>query len=181
MNLTRLTHLLQGVLCFLLFVPAAIAQEVKEEHSNDKDPTGAFLGKWKLVSISGPGEQMKTLDVQVAVEDGSFKLSGTDAGPDIVHRSFEWNIPKDRDERPYRILRQRGVKGIDEIVDIERQIVIFWFVGIYRFQGNRLELALKYCGQGLEGEKFENFRPPSTFEGKPDNDEIRIVLKRLDK
>ena len=73
---------------------------------------------------------------------------------DIVNRNFEWKIPKDRHESPYRLSARRGVKGIDDIVDIERQIVIFWYVGIYRFKGNQLELALKYCGQGCGGKKI---------------------------
>jgi len=178
MNSIRRMRPLQACFCFSFFVSTAIAQDAREKQSNDTAP---LRGKWTLVSISGLGERTKTLDVQVVVDDRSFKLSGKDAGSNFLNRNFEWKIPRDRHENPYRQLQRRGVKGIDDIVDIEDQIVVFWFVGIYRLKENRLELALKYCGQGLEGKKFENFRPPSTFEGKPDDDEIRLVLKRLDK
>ena len=93
---------------------------------------------------------------------------------------LQWRIPKSPAERPYRQLREGGVKGIDDIVDVENQISVFWFVGIYRFHEKRLELALAYCGQGLEGKRVESFRPPSTFDAEPDDDEVRIVLERIE-
>ena len=50
--------------------------------------------------------------------------------------------------------------------------------GIYKWIDEELHLALKYCGQGLEGQKFRDFRPPSSFDDDPTDGELRLVLKR---
>ena len=91
---------------------------------------------------------------------------------------LEFRIPDSKRDNPYRALRERGAIALEDIVDVENQISVFWFVGIYKLKDDRLELAVKYCGQGLEGLHFKNFRPPSSFDEKPTDGETRVVLTR---
>ena len=67
---------------------------------------------------------------------------------------------------------------MDDIVDVENQIVVSWFVGIFKLSGDELQLALTYCGRGVHGVYFRNLRPATSFDRKPIVGEIRIVLER---
>ena len=67
---------------------------------------------------------------------------------------------------------------MDDIVDVQNQIVAFWFVGIFKLSGDELQLALTCCGQGVHGVHFSNLQPASSFDQKPIVGEIRIVLER---
>lgn len=59
--------------------------------------------------------------------------------------------------------------------------MVFWFVGIYKLTDDEIHLALKYCGQGLEGQHFRDFRPPSSFDEEQMDDEVRLILRRKKK
>lgn len=141
-----------------------------------------FQGEWKVVSM----EDSKTKngdppEVFVAVTGLTFELSGagvTESLRNAPPNALEFQIPETKRDRPYRELRDLGVMALDDIVDVENQIMVFWYVGIFDLTDDKLRLALKYCGQGVEGEHFKNFRPPSSFDEKPMDGEIRISLER---
>ena len=113
--------------------------------------------------------------VEVRGERFELKGKGVTKSPPMP---LEFRIPDSKRDNPYRALRERGAIALEDIVDVENQISVFWFVGIYKLKDDRLELAVKYCGQGLEGLHFKNFRPPSSFDEKPTDGETRVVLTR---
>ena len=119
----------------------------------------------------------KQPEILVNVKGDSFTLSGSGITKDLP-QPLEFRIPKDNKENRYRELQRRGAKKIDDIVDVKNQIMVFWFVGICKWTDEELHLALKYCGQGLEGQHFRDFRPPSSFDDDPTKGEVRLVLKR---
>jgi hypothetical protein len=141
-----------------------------------------FQGKWRVVSMKHYEKpQVELMDVFVEVTGDKFELKG--AGLPRSIRSYpeplDFRIPESIQDNPYRDLRNRGVEAIKDIVDVENQISVFWFVGIFRLREDRLELAGKYCGQGLEGLHFKNFRPPSSFDEELTEGETRFVLERM--
>lgn len=137
-----------------------------------------FQGQWRVVSQEdAKGKTSDCPEILVAVRGMKFELSGPGVGKDLP-MPFEFRIPATKKENPYRALQEGGMKNLDDIVDVENQIEVFWFVGIYKLSDDELHLALKYCGQGVEGAAARNFRPPSSFQKKPMDGEIRITLKR---
>ncbi len=132
-----------------------------------------FQGEWKLAAIQSmsrmvpigayiPSDEQsaKTLpEVFVKVTGMQFEMSGRGVAREWL-KPLEFGIPAAKKDNPYRSLKERGAKNLDRIVDVENQIVVFWFVGIYKLADDELQLALKYCGQGLEGQHFRDFLPP---------------------
>ncbi len=143
--MTLLTSFIVGI--FSLVVLADEQQVVPKRYE-------PFQGKWRVISMKHYEEpQVEVMDVFVEVTGDKFELKG--AGLPRAIRSypepFEFRIPESIQDNPYRELRNRGVEAVKDIVDVENQISVFWFVGIFRLREDRLELAGKYCGQGLEG------------------------------
>ena len=137
-----------------------------------------FQGDWVVASMQTETERTeKPPEILVNVKGDRFTLSGPGVAKDLP-QPLKFRIPKDNKENPYRELQIRGAKKLDDIVDVNNQIMVFWFVGIYKWIDEQLHLALKYCGQGLEGQKFRDFRPPSSFDDDPTDGELRLVLKR---
>jgi hypothetical protein len=137
-----------------------------------------FQGEWRLVSMENPESKRDEIpEIVVKVTGEQFELTGKGITSKAPGR-LEFRIPETKEDNPYRDLKKRGAESIDDIVDVENQILVFWFVGIYRLKDDRLELAVKYCGQGLEGIHFRNFRPPSSFDQKPTGGETRFILER---
>ncbi|QDT04873.1 hypothetical protein K227x_32700 [Rubripirellula lacrimiformis] len=122
----------------------------------------------------------KPAEIFANVNGERFTLSGAAVAKDL-RRPFEFRVPKDEKENPYRELQRRGAQNLDDILDVDNQIMVFWFVGIYKWTDEELHLALKYCGQGVEGQHFRDFRPPSSFDDNPTDGEVRLVLKRRKK
>ena len=91
---------------------------------------------------------------------------------------LEFRVPARETDIPDKSLNKGGANNLGDIVDAKNQIVVFWFVGIHKFSGDELHLALKYCGQGVEGLQFESFRPPSSFDQESVDGELRNTLKR---
>ena len=144
-----------------------------------------FQGEWRVVSMNG--SKTKSSDppeIIVEVTGLKFRLSGSGVPESLQHvppDALEFKIPETDSDRPYRVLRDRGATALDDIVDVKNQITVFWYVGIFDLTDDKLQLALKYCGQGVEGVHFKNFRPPSSFDKKPIDGEIRISLERKQK
>ncbi len=137
-----------------------------------------FQGDWFVASRQPPAEGTeKPGEIFVNVNGKRFTLSGSAVAQDLP-QPFEFRVPEDEQDNPYRDLQKRGAQNLDDIVDVDNQIVVFWFVGIYRWTDEELQLALKYCGQGLEGRHFREFRPPSSFDDDPTDGEVRLVLRR---
>ena len=137
-----------------------------------------FQGEWRVVSTENPETKRDDIpEIVVKVTGENFELTGKGVTSKPPGR-LEFRIPETKEDNPYRDLKSRGAESLDDIVDVENQIMVFWFVGIYRLKDDRLELAVKYCGQGLEGIHFRNFRPPSSFDQKPIDGETRFVLER---
>ena len=138
-----------------------------------------FQGDWVVASMqTGTDRSGKSPEILVTVSADRFTLSASGAAKDVP-QPLEFRIPKDNKDNPYRELQRRGRKKLDDIVDVDNQIMVFWFVGIYQWTDEDLHLALKYCGQGLEGQYFRDFRPPSSFADEPTDGEVRLVLKRM--
>lgn len=137
-----------------------------------------FQGEWRVVAIEDHDRKTSCVpEIFAKVTGQKFELSGAGVS-DSTLNSFEFGVPENKSDNPYCSLREHGAKALDDIVDVENQIVVFWFVGIFKLTDDELQLALRYCGQGVEGVHFKNLRPPSSFDQKPIDGEIRIVLER---
>jgi len=137
-----------------------------------------FQGDWVVASMQAGSKPTEKLSgITVNVNGDTFTLNGSGVAKHLP-ASFEFRIPEANEQNPYRELQRRGGKKLDDIVDVSNQIEVFWFVGIYNITDEELKVALKYCGQGLEGQQFQEFRPPSSFDDEPTDGEVRIVLKR---
>ncbi len=146
-----------------------------------------FQGTWKL--IPPPGETVPMgadiPEVYVEVTGSQFALRGKGVKTKLDF-PLEFYIPQADEDKPYRQMSRRGWKGFADIVDIESQIRVFWFVGIYKLENDILELRLKYVGQGSEfesyrGEVARNATLPSNFDDEVPESEARIVLERVRK
>ncbi len=176
---------------FVLIHLATLGVAKDTETSAIPEEYKRFQGEWKLASIQGTRkhnlfsqsdeQSAKSLpEVFVKVAGMQFEMSGPGAAKDWL-KPLEFRIPATKKDNPYRSLKERGAMNLDGIVDVENQIVVFWFVGIYKLADDELHLALKYCGQGLEGQHFRDFRPPSSFDKEIMDDEVRLILKRKSK
>jgi hypothetical protein len=168
-------------IAFVVFIHIAssvFAQQVGP--STVPETYARFQGEWSLPHVyNDKGVSRKDPSVRVKVTGRKFELSGADISDTLSERSFRLTIPATATDNPYRHLKARGAQNLDDIVDVENQIWVFWFVGIYKWVNNdELHLALKYCGQGVEGEHFQDFRPPSSFDNPLEDGEVRLVLKR---
>ena len=139
-----------------------------------------FQGEWQVVSMEGAvTKEFTKPEIFVSVTGQRFEFSGSSfkesRGP------FEFQIPETDIDSPFRELQKHGVEGLDDIIDVKNQIMVFWYVGIFKLTDDKLHLALKYCGQGVEGVRFKTFRPPSSFDEQPMEGEIRITLERKKK
>lgn len=152
------------------------AQDTKPDETPKR--YSKFQGDWVVASMQTETESTeKPPEIFVDVNGDRFTLSGSGVAEDLPQPT-EFRIPKDDKDNPYRELQRRGGKKLDDIVDIDNQITVFWFVGIYKWTDGELHLALKYCGQGVEGQHFRDFWPPSSFDDDPADGEVRLVLKR---
>jgi len=167
------------------FATLGVAQEA--ESSGIPEEYKPFQGEWILtaaqskdVNTLSDEQSAKALQqVCVKVTGMQFEMWGRGVAKECQKPfRFEFRIPASKQDNPYRSLKERGAKKLDDIIDVENQIVVFWFVGIYKLANDELQLALKYCGQGLEGQHFRDFLPPSSFEKEVMDDEIRLILKR---
>ncbi len=78
------------------------------------------------------GKNSDPPEVFVAVTGTSFELSGagvTESLQNAPQDALEFQIPETKRDRPYRVLRDRGAMALDDIVDVENQIMVFWYVG----------------------------------------------------
>lgn len=179
---------------FVLMHFATLGHAQETETSAIAKEYKPFQGEWKLSAIKSmsrmvpvgghlqSGEQSaKSLpEVFVKVTGMQFEVSGSGVAKDWQDQR-EFRVPALKKDNPYRSLKERGAKNLDDIIDVKNQIVVFWFVGIYKIADDELHLALKYCGQGVEGQHFRDFRPPSSFDEEITNDEVRLILKRKNK
>ncbi|MEM6690321.1 MAG: hypothetical protein AAF664_12885 [Planctomycetota bacterium] len=138
-----------------------------------------FQGRWKVsAEVKEAAIKLDIPEINVDVTGRSFVLHGADVAPNY-RRTYEFRVPADGNIKPYQYLHERGVGNLRDITDTPNQIAVFWFVGIYRFLDDRLELRLKYCGQGLEGEAASGFRPPTSFDIDQPENTVIVILKRL--
>jgi hypothetical protein len=164
---------------FILLVSTPFISIAQESHSaNIPEHYAKFQGEWVVVSQSGSSGSGETPPkILVEVTGKQFTLRGFGVTEDLP-QPLEFRVPKSKADNPYRELQKRGAQELDTIVDVDNQIVVFWFVGIYKLTDDELHLALKYCGQGLVGPHFRDFRPPSSFDEERMDDEVRLILKR---
>ena len=161
-----------ALLIFTLCLPHAYADELPEQYR-------PFQGRWKqTLPPNPPNAKLPIPEVLVDVVGRSFVLHGNGVAKDY-RRVYEYRVPGDGEPKPYQYLHERGIGDLADLVAMPNQITIFWWVGIYRFDDDRIELALKYCGQGVEGDAAKVFRPPSTFNPNPPKDVARIFLQRV--
>lgn len=162
----------------LLVITSSLVAVAEEPRAGDiPEQYAKFQGEWVLDVPAESSDDGSPPEIVVTVTGNHFRVSGPTVDP-FLSKPLELAVPRNAMENPYRWLRKRGVRNMDEIVDVDNQITVFWFVGIYEFVDDELHLALKYCGQGLEGEHFLNFRPPVSFAGERMEDETRLVLRR---
>lgn len=163
---------------FLLLATTCIGFGQDPKPNETPERYSKFQGDWVVAAIQTETDRSEKLpEILVSVTGDRFTLSGSGVAKDVPH-PLEFRVPKDNKENPYRDLQRRGGKKLSDIVDVNNQIVVFWFVGIYKWTDEDLHLALKYCGQGLEGQHFRDFRPPSSFDEDPTDGEVRLVLRR---
>ncbi|WP_417737244.1 hypothetical protein [Rosistilla oblonga] len=138
-----------------------------------------FQGRWKVTAdVKVAPIKLDVPEIYVDVVGRSFVLHGADVAPNY-RRAYEYRVPADGDVTPYQYLHERGTGNLGDIIDTPNQITVFWFVGIFRFAEDRLELCLRYCGQGVEGEAAQTFRPPTSFDAKQTKDTGIIILERV--
>jgi hypothetical protein len=167
---------LTAIILLLTTTCTGFAQEPNQDETPER--YSKFQGDWVVASMQTETERLeKPPEILVNVNGERFTLSGSGVAENL-RQPLEFRIPKDDKDNPYRALQRRGGKKLDDIVDVDNQIVVFWFVGIYKWTDEELYLALKYCGQGLEGQHFRDFRPPSSFDDDPTFGEVRLVLRR---
>ncbi|WP_430452978.1 hypothetical protein [Rhodopirellula europaea] len=160
--------LVLSVLC----LTQANAAELPEQYK-------PFQGRWKQTPPPDSTDPNTAVpEVFVDVVGRSFVLHG-DGVAKNCRRVYEYRVPGDREPKPYQYLHDRGTRNVADLVDLPNQITVFWWVGIYRFADDRIELALKYCGQGVEGDAARMFRPPSAFKANPPKGVARIFLQRV--
>ncbi len=174
------------LLVFIPFAPHCVADEEKNPATSESYTR--FKGEWRLVEIQNPGPhcllrppdsraERSMPEVFVTVTGNQFEMSGAGVKKEWL-RPLDFYVPAAKTDNPYRKLKEYGTENVDDIIDIENQICVFWFVGIYKLTDDKLQLALKYYGQGVEGVEARTFRPPSSFDDKIMKDEVRLVLKR---
>ncbi|TVP97182.1 MAG: hypothetical protein EA381_15705 [Planctomycetaceae bacterium] len=160
----------------LAAAPIAFAED---SDSQVEEPYRPFQGAWKVVAPDQEaGPEAEIPEIFVDVVGKKFTLRGSAVAKDLRF-PLEFRVPSGDEVKPYRSLANRGIQGIDHLVDIENQIVVFWYVGIYELKDDVLRLRLKYCGQGVGREAFRNFKPPSSFSTEIKEDEAYVVLQRV--
>ena len=159
--------------CVLLLSPFALGDET--ELPAEYKP---FQGRWKVMTnVKVAPINLRAPEIYVDVVGNSFVLHGPSIQPQY-RRAYEFGVPAPADKSLYQRLHDQGIGKFADVVDTPNQIAVFWFIGIHRFVDDRLELCLRYWGQGVEGEEAQNFRPPSSFdENLPTNAGI-ITLER---
>lgn len=178
-----MTALLKSAICALVLAThVAFAQNVEPPVAERYLP---FQGTWKLVAppgISVPSDAAIP-EVFIDVTGNNFTLRGEGVRTKIEF-PLEFFVPCGDEDKPYRQMAKRGRKNIEDIADIENQIVVFWFVGIYKLDKGVLQLRLKYAGQGSEfeayrGEAARNATLPSSFSSEVPDNEAHVVLERV--
>ena len=168
---------LSALILVLLLTSQAIAQSGTQSLPKRYLP---FQGEWRVVSMEGAvTKKFNKPEIFVSVTGKQFEISGSSV--EELPGPFEFQIPETKGDGPFRELQKNGVEGLDDIIDVENQIMVFWYVGIFKLTDDKLHLALKYCGQGVEGVHFKTFRPPSSFDERPMTGEIRITFERKKK
>ncbi len=171
------------VLCVMVLgVQVGFAQDIEPPIEERYLP---FQGTWELVALTGftAATDSSVPEVFVEVKGNEFEIRGKGVQEDIDF-PLEFFIPSDDEDQPYRQMARRGLGDLEEILDVENQIIVFWFVGIYRLEKGVLELRLKYIGQGSEFESYRgavarNATLPSSFDSDVAKNEVRIVLERV--
>lgn len=180
---TAMTTLLKSALCVVLLAArVAFAQDPEPAVEDRYLP---FQGTWKLVAppdVTVPPDTVIP-EVFVEVTRNEFTLRGEGVRTKIEF-PLEFFIPSGDEDKPYRQMAEEGLGNLEDIADIENQIVVFWFVGIYKLDNGVLELRLKYVGQGSEfeayrGEAARNATLPSSFSNRVPDGEVQIFLERV--
>jgi len=162
----------------LAMAPMAFSQD---SDLKVEEPYRPFQGTWKVgAPDQDVGPEAGIPEIFVDVVGKRFTLRGSAVAKDLGF-PLEFRVASGDEVKPYRSLADRGVQGIDHLVDIENQIVVFWYVGIYELKDDVLRLRLKYCGQGVGREAFRNPNPPSSFDAEVEENEAYVVLKRVKK
>lgn len=176
------TFLKSAFLGVLLATHVAFAQDLEPVVEERYLP---FQGTWKVVVPPGVAVPPDTVipEVFVEVTGNKFTLRGEGVRTKI-ELPLEFFIPSGDEDKPYREMADQGLGNLEDIADIENQIVVFWFVGIYKLENGVLELRLKYAGQGSEfeayrGEAARNATLPSSFSSDVPDGEVQIVLERV--
>jgi hypothetical protein len=167
----------------LLVTCPAVAQDLEPPVEERYLP---FQGTWKLVAASDGSVSPNAVIPDVLVEITGNKISVREGVRPKIAFPLYFVIPARDEEKPYRWMANGGRRNIEAIADIENQIVVFWFVGIYKLDKGVLELRLKYAGQGSDfeayrGETARNATLPGSFSSEVTDGEIQIVLERFGK
>ena len=166
-------------LCLTLLLVVLSLTPVQADDHELPGQYGPFQGRWKQVLPPGsPQPEAALPDVFVDIVGRSFVLHGNGVA-ELHQRVYEYRVPGPGETKPYQYLRERGIGNLADLVDLPNQITVFWWVGLYRFQNDCLELTLKYCGQGVEGDAARKFRPPSSFAPDPPKNVARIYLEKV--
>ena len=166
-------------LCFTILLVALGFTQIHAEAQELPDQYKPFQGRWKQTPPpDSPETESAAPEVLVDVVGRSFVLHGNGV-TERYRRVYEYRVPGPDETQPYQYLHEQGIGKLAGLVDLPNQITVFWWVGLYRFHNNRLELRLKYCGQGVEGDAAREFRPPSSFDPHPPKDVARIFLEKV--
>ncbi len=178
-----MTTPLKSLICALLLTThVAFAQDVEPPVAERYLP---FQGTWKLIAPPGisvpPDAVIPEVFVEVTGNEFALRGEGVRTKIDFPLKFF---VPSGDEDKPYRQMAKNGHEKLEDIKDIENQIVVFWFMGIYRLDKGVLELRLKYAGQGSEfesyrGEAARNATLPSSFSSEVPDGEAQIFLVRV--
>lgn len=161
------------VLATFTFLPCARCEEPKIPQR-----LKPFQGKWLVKSIH-VGSQAKELADPIRIEVIGQKFFIRSADDALLRdQGLPFSICDNDGPTFYDRLKESAGPDLGELANIKNQIYVFWFIGLYRFVDGELELVLTYCGQGLEGEQFRQFRPPTDFERRDDESQTHILLRR---
>jgi len=156
----------------------------------------ALQGEWIFVPSTPDGKPIENKDGRFDKIIYRFQLEGKkltwkgakssyDELMDRVRVDVEWPTGGTIYAGLRKNYRERG-NQVEYDIDTPNQIMIsitgFGLVGLYRLDENKqkLELLLKYIGQGVEGEYAKQWRPPSGFDKPQSEDCARILLHRVE-
>lgn len=164
--------------CLLMVVASLVSAQ--DADVRNRETLERMQGSWEILEVYSDTKKLdspkiprrvrvngkKVKPVELLSQNKWFAANGLDIG-----------LVNEDGSTIYSVFKSRGMAaGIND--DLPNQIVVFWFVGLYRFKDERLELVLKYAGQGVEGEQARRWKPPVDFERRAGQEHFHLLLGR---